>query len=338
MTRISYNDFEIGEAIGMGTVGKIYRVTRKSTGEVGALKLLHPTLGQDPLIVRRFRREMMVLSKLNHPNIVAYYGDGDRDGQLFFVMELILGSTLKEMLQSSGELTWLEVAECGRQIAAALQHAHNHGIIHRDLKPSNVFVNQQGVIKLGDFGIARDLRENDLTETGLTVGTYAYMAPELVKGERGITGQVDLYALGCVLFEMMTGRPPYLGDNFAVIFEQHLHSDPPHVREFVPGCPASLDELICQLLAKSPEDRPFNARTVQGILGDILGELCSGPTSRTIEEQGDRAAGDVHPIQLSLIERIGMSRPHQELSWRAITILGLGLAALMAAIVVYAKL
>ena len=334
MTRISYDDFEIGESIGMGTVGEIYRVTRKATGDVYALKLLHPSLGQDPLIVRRFRREMMVLSKLNHPNIVAYFGDGDRDGQLFFVMELIQGSSLKEMLQKSGEFSWLEAAECGRQIAAALQHAHNHGIIHRDLKPGNVFVNQEGVIKLGDFGIARDLRDHDLTETGLTVGTYAYMAPELVKGERGITGQVDLYALGCVLFEMMTGRTPFLGDNFAVIFEQHLNSDPPHVREFVPDCPVALDELICQLLAKSPEDRPFNARTVQG----ILGELCSGPASQMVAERGDRAASDVHPIQLSLIERIGMSTPSQELSWRAITILGLSLAAVMAAIIVFTKL
>ena len=120
---------------------------------------------------------MLILSKLNHPNIVAYYGDGKHDGQLFYVMELIHGGTLKEVLQRGGPLTWQETAECGRQIASALQHAHNHGIIHRDLKPGNVFFTEDGQMKLGDFGIARDLRSNDLTDAGLTVGTYAYMAP-----------------------------------------------------------------------------------------------------------------------------------------------------------------
>lgn len=334
MARISYDDFEIGESIGVGTVGTIYRVTHKDTGKVYALKLLHPSVGTDPLVVRRFRREMMILSKLNHPNIVAYFGDGDRDGQLFYVMELILGGNLKDMLKNGGPFTWMEAAECGRQISSALQHAHNHGIIHRDLKPSNVFITQQGVIKLGDFGIARDLREHDLTDTGLTVGTYAYMAPELVKGEREITGQVDLYALGCVLFEILTGRPPYLGNNFAAIFEQHLHADPPHVRELAPQCPEALDRLIIQLLAKSPEDRPFNARAVQG----ILGELCEGPAASITAESVDRAASDVHPIQLSLIERISASSTNHEISWRTVALVGLGVVAAVAATLVYTNM
>ena len=331
MTRIAYNDFDIGETIGLGTVGTIYRVTHKPTGDIYALKLLSPAVGSDPLVMARFRREMMILSKLDHPNIVAYFGDGDRDGQLFYVMELIQGGNLKEMLKNSGEFSWQETAECGRQIASALQHAHNHGIIHRDLKPGNVFITRKGVIKLGDFGIARDLRETELTEVGLTVGTYAYMAPELVRGKRAITGQVDLYALGCVLFEMLTGRPPYVGDNFAQIFEQHLHSDPPHVRELVPSCPESLDKLIVALLAKSPDDRPFNARTVQG----ILGELCAIPNrvSPTANTE-DRAALDVRPIQLSLIERLRATPESREVGWRTVALLGFGVAAVVSAVLV----
>ncbi|MDG2381948.1 MAG: serine/threonine-protein kinase [Pirellulaceae bacterium] len=331
MTRIAYDDFDIGETIGFGTVGTIYRVTDRATGDIYALKLLSPAVGSDPLVVARFRREMMVLSKLDHPNIVAYFGDGDRDGQLFYVMELIEGGNLKEMLKNSGPFSWKEAAECGRQIASALQHAHNHGIIHRDLKPGNVFITLKGIIKLGDFGIARDLRETELTEVGLTVGTYAYMAPELVRGNREITGQVDLYALGCVLYEMLTGQPPYLGDNFAEIFEQHLHSDPPHVRNLVPNCPESLDKLILALLAKSPDDRPFNARTVQG----ILGELCMTPNQdQPTANPQDRAALDVRPIQLSLVERICATPESHEVDWRTVALLGFGVAVLVSAALV----
>lgn len=332
MARISYDDFEIGDTIGVGTVGTIYRVTHKETEQVYALKLLSPSVGSDPLVVARFRREMMILSKLNHPNIVAYFGDADRDGQLFYVMELIQGGNLKEMLKNSGPFTWMEAAECGRQIASALQHAHNHGIIHRDLKPGNVFITLKGVIKLGDFGIARDMREVDLTEIGLTVGTYAYMAPELVRGNRSITGQVDLYALGCVLYEMLTGQPPYVGDNFAEIFEQHLNVDPPHVRDLLPDCPKSLDELIIELLAKSPDDRPFNARAVQGILGE-LGTMAHQPDAQ--DSTPDRAALDVRPVQLSLIERIGVGPEEREVGWRTVAMLGIGVAIAIVATLVY---
>ena len=311
MTHRKLEDYEVGDVLGVGTVGTIYRVTSRHDGKTYALKLLSPAVSTDPQIVRRFEREMLILSKLHHPNILAYYSDGEQDGQLFYVMELIEVGTLKSLLRYGGPLSWQEAAECGRQIAGALQYAHNHGIIHRDLKPGNVFLTEDGQIKLGDFGIARDLHSADLTDAGLTVGTYAYMAPELVRGVRDISGQVDLYALGCVLFEMLTGRTPYEGDNFAALFEQHLHAKPPHVREEGVNCPEALDALIVQLLAKSPEDRPFNARSVEG----ALGELCQVALPASSTGQGpDRAAVAVRPIQLSLVERIRHSQPPREIS------------------------
>jgi serine/threonine protein kinase len=325
MLRVDIDDYELGGQLGAGTVGTIFEATRKDTGEVFALKLLSPAVSSNQLIVSRFWREMMILEKLNHPNILAYHGGGRIDDQLFFVMELVRGGTLKQLLSRTGPLSWREAAESARQLASALQHAHNNGIIHRDLKPGNVFVTEQGKLKLGDFGIARDTRAEDITEMGLTVGTYAYMAPELVRGERAITGHVDLYALGCLMFEMLTGRTPYVGDNFAQIFEQHLKSPPPRVAECGVACPQALEDLIVQLLAKDPQDRPFNARTVQGVLGELL-EL-----RQDVREDADRAAGAVNLAQQLLSQRISQGNVEQrEVTWAK---LGWVVAAILAMIV-----
>ncbi|MEM9587658.1 MAG: serine/threonine-protein kinase, partial [Planctomycetota bacterium] len=161
------------------------------------------------------------------------------------------------------------VVDIGRQICSALQFAHNHGVIHRDLKPGNLFLTRDAEIKLGDFGIARDVNAGDLTADGLTVGTHAYMSPEQITGDTLISGKTDLYALGCCLFEMVSGRKPFLGDNFAQLFEQHLRVPPPKASSAVGDCPPELDEVIDQLMAKSPDDRPFNARHVQGCMLQI---------------------------------------------------------------------
>ena len=248
MNLLFFDDFEIGDQIGAGTVGTIYRATQKSTGDIYALKILSSAVTQNEVVVTRFEREMVILSRLNHPNIVKYFGGGKHKGQLFYVMELVEGGTLKDILVSSGPFSWRETAECGRQIAAALQHGHNHGVIHRDLKPGNVFFKPNGTAKLGDFGIARDLTATEITDPGLTVGTYAYMAPEIIRGERAITGQVDLYALGCVLFEMMVGRTPFTGDNFAQIFDQHLNQPAPTLIDLGVPCPREMSSLVDSLL------------------------------------------------------------------------------------------
>jgi serine/threonine protein kinase len=328
MTSLRFDDFLIGDVLGVGTVGTIYRVTRRDSGQACALKLLLPSVSSDANIVRRFEREMLILSKLNHPNIVAYFGNGKHEGRLFYVMELIEGGTLKEVLQRCGPLSWPEAAECGRQLASALQHAHNHGVIHRDLKPGNVFFTNEGQTKLGDFGIAKDLRAHDLTDTGLTVGTYAYMAPELVRGSREITGQVDLYALGCLLFEMLTGRTPYVGDNFASIFDQHLTAAAPRPSDQGAVCPPELDQLVVHLLSKSPDDRPFNARAVQGVLGEMLAaEMDMDRRSA----RNDRAALSVRPVQLRLRDRIHLTHSPRTVSWGALGIISLGLLAFIVA-------
>ena len=321
MARVDLDDYELGERIGVGTVGAIFEARHKLTGKQVAVKLLSPAVSKNQIVVSRFAREMMILEKLSHPNILGYFGGGNHDGQLFFVMELVRGGTLKEMLAKSGTLSWQETVEVTRQLAAALQHAHNHGIIHRDLKPGNVFITEEGILKLGDFGIARDTHEQDLTDPGLTVGTYAYMAPELVRGEQDVTGQVDLYALGCLTFEVLVGRTPFLGDNFAQIFEQHLHSPPPRPSELGTDCPQELDDLIVTLLAKNPDDRPFNARWVQG----YLGELIEGPDRELPADSEDRGAGELTAdVREQLAKRaFRRQRGAREVSWGQLGTLGL---------------
>jgi eukaryotic-like serine/threonine-protein kinase len=314
MARCRLEDFELGATLGVGTVGTIFCARDRRTGQEVAVKILHPTVSGDALIRARFWREMMILEKLSHPNIIRYLGGG-RDGeQLFFAMERADGATLKDLIGRSGRLNWGEAATCGIQISSALQHAHNHGIIHRDLKPANLLLTSSGELKLVDFGIARDTTSPDLTSQGLTVGTYAYMSPEQIVGNRSITGQTDLYALGCLLFEMLTGRPPFEGDNFAQLFEQHLHQTPPRVRSLAPDCPSELDDLVAALLNKSPDDRPFNARTVQATLMRLLDQ-----SSLHDETSGDVAAQSALDMgRLELSRRVGQVqvRPASEhVSW-----------------------
>lgn len=269
MRGLKLDDFELGGVLGVGTVGTVHQSIMKSTGEVVAVKILHQAMGEDPVVRSRFEREMAILQRLSHPNIIRYYGGGNQNGKLFFAMELVNGGSIKDLLQHYDRITWQEVVATCRQVCSALQHAHNHGIIHRDLKPANLFLMRDGRVKLGDFGIARDTHSADITVEGYTVGTHAYMSPEQITGETSITGKADLYSLGCVLFEMLTGRTPFVGANFAQLFEQHLRQKAPSVRDLIGDCPVELDRQIGQLLEKDPEKRPFNARAVQASMMQI---------------------------------------------------------------------
>jgi serine/threonine protein kinase len=262
--------FKLLEPLGVGTVGVVYKAESPDISEPVAIKLLHPNISHDENIVNRFQREITIMERLKHPHIVRNYGGGIMDGQYFYAMQLLDHGNLKERIQKSGPLTWQQTAAYSAQIASALQHAHNHGIIHRDLKTSNLFFDSDGKVLLGDFGIARDTHDADITDTGITVGTYAYMSPEQIRGDKAITGKADLYSLGCVMYEMLTGKPPFSGANFAQVWTQHLQEKPVGLREQGIDCPEWLEELIFKLLEKDPEQRPFSARVVQGIVKEHL--------------------------------------------------------------------
>ena len=282
--------FKLLEPLGTGTVGVVYRAESPDIDEPVAVKLLHPNIAHDDNIVNRFQREIVIMERLKHPNIVRNYGGGIMDGQYFYAMQLLNHGNLKDHIRKRGPLPWQQAATYAAQIASALQHAHNHGIIHRDLKSSNLFFDKEGKLLLGDFGIARDTHDADITDSGMTVGTYAYMSPEQICGDKSITGKADLYSLGCVMVEMLTGRPPFSGANFAQVWSQHLNDQPKGLREQGVDCPEWLERIVLQLLEKDPEKRPFNARAVQGYIKDHLADEYGPDLSQFIHVPTDEDA------------------------------------------------
>ncbi|MEM7476545.1 MAG: serine/threonine-protein kinase, partial [Planctomycetota bacterium] len=328
MKKLKYDDLEMLAVLGTGTVGSVHRARIQESGQEVAVKFLQDSISGDELVRKRFRREMEILQRLTHPHIIRYFGGGEHEGRLFFAMELLDGGNARDLLERFGRFSWQEAASIGRQVCGALQAAHNNGIIHRDLKPGNLFFNQDAEVKLGDFGIARDTLAADITSQGLTVGTHAYMAPEQIKGETA-NGKADLYALGCVLFEFLTGHKPFEGVNFAILFEQHLHKRAPRVTEYIPDCPERLADVVEELLEKDPDKRPFNARAVQGVLSELLASYGlnaeGSPVSPNNEDVGAANVTEqdvIDPGMSSLRRKIAPSdRP--EVSWKAFIALGL---------------
>lgn len=273
--------YELGPLLGSGTVGEVYLARHRGTGQAAVVKLLQSELADEPEVQRRFVREVAIAERLVHPNIVRHYDSGLAEDRIYFAMELVECGTLKEVLRRRGTLSWREAVACAIQVCDALSHAHEQGVIHRDLKPANLFLAADGKLKIGDFGLARDLSRHRLTMEGQTVGTCRYMAPEQIAGEAALTGAVDLYALGCLVFEMLVGRPPFDGQSIVQVFEAHLYNDPTPLVSLVRDCPQDLSELVLMLLAKRPEERPASAAEVYAALGDILDgrpmRLASGP-------------------------------------------------------------
>jgi eukaryotic-like serine/threonine-protein kinase len=310
MQQRTVGQYELGELVGAGTVGHAYRARHAETGQPAVIKLLQTHTATEPEIQRRFVREVAIAEKLNHPNIVRHYDCGLDGDQIFFAMELVDCGTLKEVLLGRGRLPWREAVECAIQICAALDYAHQQGIIHRDLKPANLFLSADGHVKVGDFGLARDLYNSRLTADGQTVGTCRYMPPEQITGEDELTGAVDLYALGCILYEMLVGRVPLDGSTIVEIFEAHLHDDPTPPAELVADCPADLSVLIVQLLAKDPQDRPAGAAVVRAALVDILHDRPMQLADRPADDSASELPPPADPAQPNLTMRLQSGHHH----------------------------
>ena len=261
--------FELLEKIGEGGMGIVYRARYTGNDRIVAVKLLPSDVAADSVLLARFERELDVLKQLHHPHIVRCFGGTCESSERFYAMELIEGGTLADLLGRKGKLAWETVVDFGLQICEALQYAHEHGVIHRDIKPGNFLITKSGQLKLSDFGLASVVTTNRLTAAGRTVGTIQYMAPEQIRG-KGLTGRVDLYAMGCVLYEMLTGHTPYRGEHAAAILQQHLGAPIPHAMEEAHTCPLKLDELIFELMSKDPDQRPATAAEVGWRLEEIL--------------------------------------------------------------------
>ncbi len=259
--------FEILEQIGEGGMGVVYRARYVVNGRQVALKMV-PTDTADKTALARFERELDVLKTLRHPNIVRCFGGVCENKRRFYAMELLEGGSLEDQLQAKGRFSWEQVIEYGLQMCAALECSHEKGVVHRDVKPSNFLLGPNGQLKLSDFGLASVHSANKITAAGKTAGTFLYMAPEQIRGLE-VTPRTDLYALGCVLFELITGEVPLLGETAGATLHMHCFTAPPRPSEKVLDCPVQLERLIMRLLEKEPEKRYESAAAVARDLGMI---------------------------------------------------------------------
>ncbi|MBX9581018.1 MAG: protein kinase [Gemmataceae bacterium] len=265
------NRFVITSELGSGAMGTVYKALFHHDGRVAdvALKVVAPGLLGNDGARARFDREASILKQLRHPHIVRLFATGRFKRTPFIAMEFVDGEPLDRALARRNKLSWEEVAAYGRQLCEALQYAHEKGIIHRDLKPSNLMITPDGQLKLTDFGIAKDTDVTALTGANSTIGTAAYMSPEQCKGERNLTPKSDLYSLGVVFFELLSGRKPFAADTTVEMFMKHVHEAPPRIGKIVPGMPAKFEALVLQLLEKEKENRPTDAAWVGRMLGEV---------------------------------------------------------------------
>ncbi len=261
--------FELEEQIGSGAMGLVFRARYVKNDRRVALKLLPREVAANPTLAARFQREMEILKDLRHPHIVHAFGGTCEGDQWFYAMELIDGGTLATLLQEQGRLPWRQAVEFALQVCAALEYAHDRGVIHRDLKPGNVLLTRAGRAKLGDFGLALVSAETRLTAAGKTMGSLHYMAPEQIQGKPPLSNKTDLYALGCMVFELLCGRTPFTGEAMAEVLQQHIRQPPPKVSSFALDCPIQLEALVAELLQKAPDQRPATAQAVAARLREI---------------------------------------------------------------------
>ncbi len=266
-----FGPFLIEKELGSGAMGAVYLARYIKNNHRVAIKIMSSAINSNASssLVARFEREAEILKHLNNPNIVRLFGIGKFKGMRYYAMEVIDGETLEAILLRKGAFSWDETIELGKQICNALQHAHDNGVVHRDIKLSNLMVTKQGVLKLTDFGIAKDLDGTLLTGANCAIGTAAYMSPEQCRGESTITGKSDLYSLGVVLFELLTGKRPFRGNNAVELFLHHVQTKPERPSRINFEIPKFLDTLILHLLEKDPDDRPPSASVVAKILEEI---------------------------------------------------------------------
>ncbi|WP_030804110.1 serine/threonine-protein kinase [Streptomyces sp. NRRL F-2799] len=248
--------YRLRDVIGRGAMGEVWRAVDEVLGRPVAVKLML-TQHADPTAVSRFRLEAQTAGRLNHPYVVGVRDFGEYDNRLFLVMDLIEGDSLAGALTTQGTLPAERVARVAAEAADGLAAAHRQGIVHRDIKPANLLLDAEGTLKIGDFGIARFLDDpgNALTATGQIVGTSLYLAPERALG-RPAGAASDVYSLGCVLYQLLTGRPPFQADSALAVLHQHLDAVPVPPRQLGADLSPAFENYLLGLLAKEPQDRP----------------------------------------------------------------------------------
>lgn len=246
--------YEIIKSIGEGGMANVYLAKDTILDRQVAVKVLRGDLSTDEKFIRRFQREALSVSNLSHPNIVEVYDVGEEDGQYYIVMEYIEGKTLKQLLYKRGALTLPEVIDIMTQLTDGLSHAHEAYIIHRDIKPQNIMIEDNGTVKITDFGIAMAVNATQFTQTNSVMGTVHYLPPEQANG-KGATVKSDIYSLGILMYELLTGSVPFKGDNAVEIALKHMKEKLPSIRKQNPLIPQSVENIVIKACAKNPRNR-----------------------------------------------------------------------------------
>lgn len=278
-------------------MGIVYRARYVVNNREVALKML-PGDVTDRVALARFERELEVLKNLKHPNIVRCFGGVSEDKQRFYAMELVEGGSLEDELQRRGRLSIEQVVAYGLQMCAALECSHQNKVIHRDVKPSNFLIANDRQLKLSDFGLASVAASRRITAAGKTAGTLLYMSPEQIRGGE-LTPQTDLYALGCVFYELLTGKPPYVGESPAQTMHMHCRSDIPRASQTILDCPPGLDKLIAKLMAKEPAQRPQSAAEVARELRNVSNTITVKIDPKRLLIEGGGAPPPLPPVMRS---------------------------------------
>ena len=327
-TRMLANRYQVGELIGRGGMAEVHIGYDTRLGRTVAIKILRPDLARDPSFQARFRREAQAAAGLNHPAIVAVYDTGEetvvgptgeRQVVPFIVMEYVEGHTVRDILKEGAAAPIDEAVEIVAGVLTGLEYAHAAGLVHRDIKPANIMLTPTGAVKVMDFGIARAMADmgQTMTQAQSVIGTAQYLSPEQARGEN-VDARSDLYSTGCVLFELLCGRPPFVGDSPVSVAYQHVREAPPKPSDFAPDVPPALDQIVLRALAK---DRAQRYSSAHEFLGDLNAFLAGQPVSPTTGQfpvgsattgtgaTGVLAAAGVNPGATRVMPAAGGGRP-----------------------------
>jgi serine/threonine protein kinase/TPR repeat protein len=287
--------FEVLEEIGSGGMGTVYRVLDRKVNEELAVKILKPEIASNTTIVERFKNELKLARRISHKNVCRLYDLHEEAGIFLITMEYVPGEDLKSLTRRAGQLSPQRATALARQAVEGLAEAHRLGVVHRDLKPQNIMIDRQGNARIMDFGIARRVGEPHLTAAGMLIGTPLYMAPEQAAGE-STDQRTDIYALGAILYELVTGQPPFDGANSLSVALKHQTELPPHPRELNAEVPADLDHLIFKCLAKKKEDRYQNAGELLADLVRVEEGTAAGTPTVLVKKTAPMSAGERESI------------------------------------------
>ncbi|ONI82119.1 serine/threonine protein kinase [Saccharothrix sp. ALI-22-I] len=289
--RLLSNRYELGETLGYGGMSEVHKGRDVRLGRDVAIKVLRADLARDAQFQERFRREAQNSAALNHPAIVAVYDTGETQTEYgplpYIVMEFVDGRTLRDIVKTQGPLSGKRAMEVMADVSAALDFSHRHGIVHRDVKPANVMITRSGAVKVMDFGIARAVHDGQaaVTQTAAVIGTAQYLSPEQARGE-AVDGRSDVYASGCVLFELLTGEPPFTGDSPVAVAYQHVREEPKPPSSLNPKVTPALDSIVLKAMAKGPANRYQSAAEMRADLVRVLsGQRPSAPAVMTAEDR-----------------------------------------------------